>query len=120
MPVAIQFASFFTNFHGFFTSTVGSILPPLSTPTDDAPEGVEVGNLTDGDTSVDTDVSDDDSIAGDDINQVYHLPPFDPLESEIFVPLDLAFEREEGEGYGPDVEVSSRSLNKHYGILISS
>lgn len=114
MPVAIQFASFFTNFHGFFATAMESTLLPLLTPIDDASNGVEseVDNFTDVSVSVDTDSSDNDSIAGDDINQVYHVPHLDPLGLEVFVPLGITFEREEEEGYGLNVEVSSCSLNK--------
>ena len=101
---------------------MGSILTPLSTPIDVTAQEVEVEvyDITDGDTSADTVDSDNDSIAGDDVNQVYHLPPFDPLEADVFVPLGIMFEREEGEGYGPNVEVCSCSLNKHQGALILS
>ena len=122
MSVAVQLTSFLTNFHGFFATMMGSILSPSSTPIDVTAQEVEVEvyDITDGDTNADTVDSDNDSIAGDDVNQVYHLPPFDPLEADMFVPLGITFEREEGEGYGPNVEVCHRSLNKQHRVLTSS
>ena len=42
MSVAVQLASFLTNFHGFFASTMGSILTLLSTPIDVTAQEVEV------------------------------------------------------------------------------